>query len=240
MRNRRHRSDQFRCRLFQLVAVVLLPDASGPIKVVIHVPLRHAGLLGDFGNGISVPFLHLKDEGDDGILRVHELSDLLVLPLGVELLDQSGVAFDGAIVLFLCFPSDIVQGIPTYEVRVPVLRLPTIRAFSAGVRIRAGDERLQFSGNLAPNVPEPIPVIGTQVAQKKLVGRFISRCQVNDDFFGTDPPRPAIFLRDIEGFKLPLPVFFVLLDFDRRSVFMSFSRCDTSVTLRMLYYNHSQ
>ena len=182
-----------------------MPDGLGPIKVVIHVPLRYAGLLRDFGNGISVPLLHLKDDGDDGILRVHELPDPLILPLGVELLDQSGVSFDGAIVLFLCFPSDIVQGIPTYEVRVPVLRLPTIRAFSAGVRIRAGDERLQFSGNLAPNVPEPIPVIGTQVAQKKLVGRFISRRQVDDDLFRTDPPRLAIFLSDAEGLKLPLP-----------------------------------
>ena len=42
---------------------------------------------------------------------------------------------------------------------------------------------------------------------------------MNNDFLGTDPPRPAILLRDIEGFKLPLPVFFVLLDFDRRSVY---------------------
>ena len=61
MRNRRHRSDQFRCRLFQLAAVVLLPDDLGSIKVVVHVPLHYAGLLGDFGNGVSVPLLHLKD-----------------------------------------------------------------------------------------------------------------------------------------------------------------------------------
>ena len=126
MRNRRHRSDQFRCRLFQLAAVVLLPDDLGSIKVVVHVPLHYAGLLRDFGNGVSVPLLHLKDDGDDGILRVHELPDLLILPLCVELLDQPGVSFDGAIVLFLCFPSGIVQGVPTYEVGVPILWLPKV------------------------------------------------------------------------------------------------------------------
>ena len=38
---------------FQLVAIVLLPDGLGPLKVVVHVPLRHAGLLGDFSNGIA-------------------------------------------------------------------------------------------------------------------------------------------------------------------------------------------